>query len=57
LLIWGKEDQTVTIDNAEQVRRGIPQTEFHAIERAGHLPHMERTDVVNPLLIDWLRAH
>ncbi len=57
LLIWGKEDQTVKIENAEQLRRGIPQAEFHPIERAGHLPHMERTDVVNPLLIEWLKAH
>lgn len=57
LLLWGKEDQTVTIDKSEQVRRGVPQAEFHVIERAGHLPHMERTDVVNPLLIGWLRGH
>lgn len=57
LLLWGKEDQTVTIDKAEQVRRGVPQAEFHVIDRAGHLPHMERTDVVNPLLTVWLRGH
>lgn len=57
LLLWGTEDQTVTIDKAEQVRRGVPQAEFHAIPRAGHLPHMERTDLVNPLLVGWLRGH
>jgi len=57
LLIWGMEDKTVPIVNAEQVRNAIPQAEFHAIEHAGHLPHMERTDVVNPLLIGWLKAH
>jgi len=57
LLIWGTEDQTVPIANAAQLRRGMPQIEFHPIERAGHLPHMERTDLVNPLLLGWLRAH
>lgn len=56
LLIWGTEDNTVPIRHAEAVRRAIPQARFHPIERAGHLPHMERADVVNPLLIDFLRS-
>ena len=55
-LIWGKQDSTVTIDHAEGVRKAIPQAQYHPIERAGHLPHMERGDVVNPLLIAFLRA-
>ncbi len=55
LLIWGTEDQTVKIENAAQVRRGIPQAEFRPIEKAGHLPHMERAEVVNPMLVEWLR--
>jgi len=56
LLIWGTEDSTVSIKHAESVRKAIPQAQFHPIERAGHLPHMERTDVVNPLLIEFLRS-
>ncbi|MBV6522640.1 MAG: 2-hydroxy-6-oxo-6-phenylhexa-2,4-dienoate hydrolase [Gemmatimonadaceae bacterium] len=54
LLIWGVEDQTVKIENAEGVRKAIPQAQYHPIDRAGHLPHMERADVVNPLLIEFL---
>ena len=56
LLIWGKEDQTVRIENAVEVQRAIPQAQYHPIDHAGHLPHMERTDVVNPLLIEFLRG-
>ena len=56
LLIWGTEDQTITIDKAAGVTAAIPQVQFHRIERAGHLPHMERADVVNPLLIRFLRT-
>jgi pimeloyl-ACP methyl ester carboxylesterase len=56
LLIWGKEDATVSIANAPGVVAAIPQIRFETIERAGHLPHLERTDVVNPLLIGFLRA-
>jgi len=56
LLIWGMLDSTVTIDHADGVRKAIPQAQYHPIERAGHLPQMERTDVVNPLLIAFLRS-
>jgi pimeloyl-ACP methyl ester carboxylesterase len=56
LLLWGIEDSTVAITHAEGVRRAIPQAQYHPIERAGHLPHMERPDVVNPLLIGFLRS-
>jgi pimeloyl-ACP methyl ester carboxylesterase len=55
LLIWGKDDKTVPFALADGVRKAIPQIRFVPIERAGHLPHMERTDVVNPLLIEFLR--
>ena len=56
LLIWGMQDSTVSITNAEGVRKAIPQAQYHPIERAGHLPMMERTDTVNPLLISFLRT-
>lgn len=56
LLIWGKEDQTVRIEHADGVRKAIPQVLYHPIDSAGHLPHMERTDVVNPLLIEFLHG-
>ena len=56
LLIWGKEDKTVPIEQAEIVRRAIPTAQYHPIDSAAHLPHMERGDVVNPLLIGFLRT-
>jgi pimeloyl-ACP methyl ester carboxylesterase len=56
LLIWGMQDSTVSIKNADGVRKAIPQAQYHPIDRAGHLPHMERTDVVNPLLVQFLRS-
>lgn len=56
LLVWGTEDQTVKIEHAASVTKAIPQARYHPIERAGHLPHMERGDVFNPLLIEFLRT-
>ena len=55
-LIWGMEDQTVPIALSDRVRKAIPGIRYHPIERAGHLPHMERTDLVNPILLDFLRS-
>jgi len=57
LLIWGIEDQTVPITRADGVRNALPGIEYHAVERAGHLPHMERPEVVHPILIDFLHRH
>lgn len=54
LLIWGAEDKTVPIANAEGVKKAIPQARFHRIDGAAHLPHMERAGIVNPLLTSFL---
>ena len=36
------------------MQKAIPQAQFHPIEKAGHLPHMERTDVVlKPISWRW----
>ena len=32
----------------------IPQAELHIIEEAAHLPHYERPEVVNPILMEFL---
>jgi len=55
-LVWGVEDRTVPIALSARVRQAIPRVQYHPVERAGHLPHMERADVVNPLLLDFLRS-
>ena len=57
LLIWGREDKTVPFALNETVRRAIPGAAFHAIDGAAHLPHLERPDVVNLLLLEFLRVH
>jgi pimeloyl-ACP methyl ester carboxylesterase len=57
MLIWGTQDQTVKIEHAEQVRRGIPQAEWHPIEKAGHLPNVEQAVTVNAMIVEWVRAH
>jgi len=55
LLLWGREDRTIPFAYSHYVVDAIPQVQFHPIEEAGHIPHYERPEVVNPLLIEFLR--
>lgn len=50
LLIWGVADKTVPLSVSEKVRQAIPQAELHPID-AGHIPHHEKPDEVNSLLV------
>lgn len=55
LLIWGKSDQDVPIELSADVRKAVPQAEFHAIDDASHIPQFEHPEVVNPIVIEFLR--
>jgi pimeloyl-ACP methyl ester carboxylesterase len=55
LLIWGREDNAIPFSTSEKVRAAIPQVEFQAIDEAGHVSHYERPEIVNRLLIEFLR--
>lgn len=57
LLIWGRQDQTVTFEKSEVLRRAIPALDFFPVDSAGHLPHLEQTAMVNARLFDFLAAH
>ncbi|KAA3647132.1 MAG: alpha/beta fold hydrolase [Chloroflexi bacterium] len=57
LLVWGKEDQTVPFKHSSRLVAAIPQIQFHAIDEAGHIPHYELPEVVNPILINYLRGN
>jgi len=55
LLLWGEADQIVAVGASDKIQQAIPQAEFHLIEEAAHLPHYERPEVVNPILIGFLK--
>jgi len=57
LLIWGKEDQTISSVEMVIIRQAIPDVEFHAIEDAGHISHFERPDIVNPILVEFITTY
>ena len=54
-LFWGKEDQTIPFSTSKKVCKAVPSIEFHPIEESGHVPHYTHPEIVNPLLLDFLR--
>jgi len=54
LLLWGKNDKTVPYKNSASIMRALPHAEFHTIENCGHIPHYEKPEIVNPILLEFL---
>jgi pimeloyl-ACP methyl ester carboxylesterase len=54
MLLWGRHDRTLPLDQSDPLLMLIPQAEFHIIENCGHIPHYERPELVNPILIEFL---
>jgi pimeloyl-ACP methyl ester carboxylesterase len=55
LLFWGRNDPTVPFKHSHDLRAAMPSLEFHVIENCGHIPHYEKPEEVNPILLDFLR--
>lgn len=56
LLLWGKNDTTVPFSLHQDVISTLPNVEFHAISNASHIPHFEKPEEVNPIILDFLNS-
>jgi len=56
LLFWGRQDHTVPFRHNNDLRQAMPHAEFHAIENCGHIPHYEKPEEVNPILLEFLKT-
>jgi pimeloyl-ACP methyl ester carboxylesterase len=54
LLFWGRNDITVPFKYSDDLRDAMPNAEFHAIADCGHIPHYEKPDEFNPILLKFL---
>lgn len=57
LLIWGEKDDVIPEKEAAVVQALVPHTEYHMIANAGHVPHFEFPNIVNPILRNFFRKH
>lgn len=55
LLFWGRDDNTVPFEHSRILCETLSNVEFHVVENCGHIPHYEKPDEVNPILIKFLR--
>lgn len=55
LLIWGKEDKTVPFQFSDSVRKYVP-VDFYPVNDAGHLPHLEKSELVIQKIIAFIRV-
>ncbi len=55
-VIWGEHDPWLSIRRGRALAATLPHCVLHVIPGTGHMPHQERPDLVNPLLVDHL-AH
>ena len=56
LLFWGRHDSTIPFKHSETLRKTMPHLRFHTVEDAGHIPHYEKPEEVNPILLEFLRG-
>jgi pimeloyl-ACP methyl ester carboxylesterase len=54
VLIWGAADPWMTVPKAERFLTYAPNATLKLVE-AGHCPHDERPDLVNPLIDAWVQ--
>jgi pimeloyl-ACP methyl ester carboxylesterase len=55
LLIWGRHDTTVPLKHSNALRAAMPGMQFHIVEDCSHLPHYEKPEETNAILLNFLR--
>ncbi len=56
LLLWGRDDRTITLDGASLMLRQIPDVQLHVFGRCGHWVQLERQAEFERLVTDFLMA-
>ncbi|MDF2432043.1 MAG: hypothetical protein JWP44_1674 [Mucilaginibacter sp.] len=54
LLIWGRQDHTVSIKYSDSIR-SVLKCEFFPVDDAAHLPYIEQPEKVNTRMVEFLR--
>jgi pimeloyl-ACP methyl ester carboxylesterase len=54
LIVWGKYDKVLPLRIGEEMHRILRDSDFEVIENAGHTPCLERPELFNSLVCDFL---
>jgi abhydrolase domain-containing protein 6 len=55
-IIWGKQDEAISSNSIEVLRKFIPQSTVHLIDQCGHVPQLERPEELAEILNRVLKA-
>ncbi len=56
LIIWGKEDKVVPLEEGEKLKKLIKNSKLVVLEKAGHSPHLEKANELSRVVIDFLEG-
>ncbi len=56
LVIAAEQDFFFSIEKVRRVADQIPQAQFLSIDKAGHLPNMEKPELFNRAVVDFYQA-
>ena len=56
LIVWGRQDRVAPFEDSEALLAAMPRATFVPVDFAAHLPHLERTSVVVPAVVGFLRG-
>lgn len=57
LLFWGKQDPVIPVRASKRYIDAIPGIQYVEVDKAGHISNYERSEVVNPVFIDFLKEY
>jgi 4,5:9,10-diseco-3-hydroxy-5,9,17-trioxoandrosta-1(10),2-diene-4-oate hydrolase len=57
LIVWGRQDRTISVQHAYRAAQRIPSAEIVIYDKCGHLPMYEKPVEFNRDLDDFLARH
>jgi 4,5:9,10-diseco-3-hydroxy-5,9,17-trioxoandrosta-1(10),2-diene-4-oate hydrolase len=55
LVIWGRQDRILPVSEGEEALKGLADVRLNIMDRAGHLPQIDKPDEFNSTVLDFLR--
>lgn len=56
LVIWSRQDELRSLDEAQELTNGIPQARLEILENCGHMTPLEQPSEISRILRDWLET-
>jgi pimeloyl-ACP methyl ester carboxylesterase len=56
LVVWGRQDRVAPFSESPSLLAAMPRATLLPVDSAGHLPHLERPDIVVPGVVRFLRS-